>query len=193
MDTKLKKSTSFNPQTDGQTEVVNKTMIQFFRGYCSKHPKLWDENLCYVYHAYNRAKHSSNQRSPFETCFGFIPKSPLDFVYSKDIAVDEHSDVEKETKFNEQIQEIHQAVQEQLERSQAKYKARHDKLRFEHSFQVGDQVWLYINKDRMQGEGKKLKLIRYGPFKILDKIGENAFCLDFPAYMQIYSSLMQKT
>jgi len=77
-------------------------------------------------------------------------------------------------------------VQEQLERSQGKYKARHDKHRIEHSFQVGDQVWLYINKDGMQGEGKKLKPIRYGPFKILEKIGENVFRLDFPAYMHIY-------
>jgi hypothetical protein len=52
---------------------------------------------------------------------------------------------------------------------------------------VGDQVWLYINKERLQGEGKKLKPIRYGPFKILEKIGTNAFRLDFPPYMQIYS------
>jgi len=57
----------------------------------------------------------------------------------------------------------------------------------EHSFEVGDQVWLYINKDRMQGEGKKLKPIRYGPFKILEKIGENYFRLDLPSYMHIYS------
>ena len=41
----------------------------------------------------------------------------------------------------------------------------------------------------MQGEGKKLKLIRYGPFKILEKIGENSFHLDLPAYMHIYSVL----
>ena len=95
--------------------------------------------------------------------------------------------MDKATKFIEQIQEIHQAVWEQLEKSQAKYKARHDKHRMEHSFQVGDQVWLYIRKDRMRGEGKKLKPIRYGPFKILEKIGENAFHLDLPAYMHIYS------
>ena len=93
----------------------------------------------------------------------------------------------KQTKFIEQIQEIHQAVQEQMEKSQAKYKARHDKHRIEHSFQVVDQVWLYISKDRMQGEGKKLKPIRYGPFKILEKIGENDFRLDLPSYMHIYS------
>lgn len=74
-----------------------------------------------------------------------------------------------------------------MEKSQAKYKERHDKHRMEHSFQVGDQVWLYISKDRMQGEGKKLKPIRYGPFKILEKIGENAFRLDLSVYMHIYS------
>ena len=161
MDTKLKKSTAFHPQTDGQTEVVNKTVIQLLRGYCSKHPKLWDEHLCYVQHAYNRAKHSSTQRSPFETCFNFTPRPPLDFVFGKGIMVDGHSDVDKATRFIEQIQEIHQVVQEQLKKNQAKYKARHDKHRMEHSFQVGDQVWLYISKDRMQGEGKKLKHIKY--------------------------------
>ncbi len=39
----------------------------------------------------------------------------------------------------------------------------------------------------MQGEGKKLKPISYGSFKILDKIGENDFWLDLPTYVQIYS------
>ena len=80
------------------------------KGYCSKHPKLWDEHLCYVQHAYNRAKHSSTQRSLFETFFVFIPRSPLDFVFEKDIAVARHNDVDKETRFIEQIQEIHQVV-----------------------------------------------------------------------------------
>ena len=111
----------------------------------------------------------------------------MDFVFGKYIAVDGHSDVDKATKFIEQIQEIHQVVEEQPERIQAKYKAWHDKHQVEHSSQVGDQVWLYDSKERLQGEGKKLKPIRYGPFKILDKIGENAFRLDLLAYMKIYS------
>jgi hypothetical protein len=32
-----------------------------------------------------------------------------------------------------------------------------------------------------------LKPIRYGPFKIIDKIGNNAFRLDLPPYMQMYA------
>jgi len=107
MDTQLNKSTAFHPQTDGQMEVVNETVIQLLRGYYSKHPKLWDEHLCYVQHAYNRPKHSSTHRSPFETCFCFIPRSPLDFVFHKDTMVDGHSVVDKEITFIEQIQEIH--------------------------------------------------------------------------------------
>lgn len=40
---------------------------------------------------------------------------------------------------------------------------------------------------RLQGEGKNLKPIFYGPFNILEKVGNNAFKLDLPSYMQIYS------
>ena len=39
----------------------------------------------------------------------------------------------------------------------------------------------------MEGEGKKLKPIKYGPFEILEKIGTNYFRLNLPPYMQIYS------
>ena len=39
----------------------------------------------------------------------------------------------------------------------------------------------------MKGEGKKLNPIRYGPFEILENIGTNAFRLNLPPYMQIYS------
>lgn len=46
---------------------------------------------------------------------------------------------------------------------------------------------MYIRKDRLKGEGKKLKPIRYGPFKIFEKVGNNAFWLDLPPYMHIYS------
>lgn len=45
----------------------------------------------------------------------------------------------------------------------------------------GEMVWLYLCKDRMQGYGKKLKLIRYGPFNISDRYGMDAFKLYLPA------------
>ena len=117
MDTKLKKSTTFHSQKNGQTKVVNRTVVHLLCGYCNKHPKLWDEHLHYIQHAYNRAKHSSTQTSPFEECFVYLPKSPLDFIFGKDIAIDGQYDIDRVEKLIEQIQLIHQMVQEQLEKS----------------------------------------------------------------------------
>ena len=95
MDTKLKKSIAFHPQEDGQTKVVNRTAMHLLREYCSKHHKLWDEKLHYIQHAYNRAKHSSTQTSPFEVCFGYFPKAPLYFIFGNDVAIYGHFDINK--------------------------------------------------------------------------------------------------
>ena len=95
--------TTFHPQTDGETEVENIKIVHLLQRYCGKHPKIWDENWHYIQHAYNRAKHSSTQVSPFEACLGYFPKSPLDFIFGKDIVVDGHRDVDKAQHFIEQI------------------------------------------------------------------------------------------
>ena len=81
MDTRLKRSTTFHPQMDGQTKVVKSIVVQLLRGYCGKHPKSWDEYLEYIQHAYNKAIHSSINKSSFETCFGYLPPSPFDCVF----------------------------------------------------------------------------------------------------------------
>jgi hypothetical protein len=108
MDSKLKKITTFHPQNDGQTEVVNRKFVHLLRGYFTKHPNLWVEHLHYIQHAYNQAKNSSTQTSPFEACFGYLQKYPLDFIFGKDIAIDCHYSIDREKKFIEQIQLVHQ-------------------------------------------------------------------------------------
>ena len=65
LDTKLTKSTSFHPQTDGQTEVINRMIIHILRMYNSKHPHTWDESLPYVQHSYNQDLHNSTRHIPF--------------------------------------------------------------------------------------------------------------------------------
>jgi len=99
MDTKIKRSTTFHPQTNGQIKVVNHTMVHLLRGYCGKHPKLWVENFPYVQHAYNRASNSSTQISPFETCLGYLPIDPLDMVFGKEEDGNGRYDRDKAKKF----------------------------------------------------------------------------------------------
>ncbi|KAL7593504.1 hypothetical protein Lser_V15G33880 [Lactuca serriola] len=76
--TKLLFSTTCHPQTDGQTEVVNRTLSTLLRALIKKNIKTWEDCLPHVEFAYNRATHSATKMSPFEIVYGFNPLTPLD-------------------------------------------------------------------------------------------------------------------
>ena len=109
MDTKLKISTIFDPQTYGQTKVVNRTLVWLLRGYNKKHLKVWDENLMYIQHSYNKSVQTSTGKSRFETCFGYFPPSPLHIAYGKKgwLREDITRDSLRDEKIIEKIRKIH--------------------------------------------------------------------------------------
>ena len=59
LETKLLFSTTCHPQTDGQTEVVNRTLSTMLRAVLKKNLKLWEECLPHIEFAYNRSLHSN--------------------------------------------------------------------------------------------------------------------------------------
>ncbi|GJY29358.1 ribonuclease H-like domain-containing protein [Tanacetum coccineum] len=63
-ETGLQYSSSFHPQTDGQTEVVNKTMVNIIRCMCSDSPEQWDLCLAPAEFAYNNMVNRSTERFP---------------------------------------------------------------------------------------------------------------------------------
>ena len=148
LDTKLTKSTTFHPQTDGQTKVVNRMIIHILHMYNSKHPCTWDKSLPYVQHGYKWALHSSTGHNPFLVGLGFQPLCPIDVAMPFAATHRDSSHVQFETdkanNFIEHIQHIHQQVHDILEKSNAKYKQRHDQHRVPHRFKVGNKVWLHL-------------------------------------------------
>lgn len=73
-----------------------------------------------------------------------------------------------------------------LKKSYEKYKIRHDQHIIEKSFRVGDIVWFQVNKEILQGFGKKIKVLWYGPFDIFEDMGYNAYGLNIHPYMCIF-------
>jgi hypothetical protein len=64
--TKLLFSTTYHPQTDGQTEVVNHTLSTMLWVILKTNLKLWEECLLHIKFTYNRSVHSTTKVSPFQ-------------------------------------------------------------------------------------------------------------------------------
>ena len=59
MGTGLSMSTSYHPQTDGQTERANRVLEEMLRSYVNDHMTDWDECLVAAEVAVNSSQHSS--------------------------------------------------------------------------------------------------------------------------------------
>jgi hypothetical protein len=54
---------------------------------------------------------------------------------------------------------------------------------------VADRVSLLSKKEILLGTGKRIKDMKYGPFEVLEKVGDNTYKISLPPYMYIYSAV----
>ncbi|WVZ95116.1 hypothetical protein U9M48_040918 [Paspalum notatum var. saurae] len=185
-DVQLAMSSSYHPQSDGQTERLNQTLETFLRCFVSACPSKWSQWLALAEYWYNTTTHSATGFSPFEALYGYPPKhfgiSSLDAV--PDQAPLELSQWLQERRLMEQL------VQQHLTRSKNRMKKQADKHRSECSFDVGDMVFVklqpYVQSSLSIRSNQKLAFRFYGPFQILERIGSVAYRLALPAHSSIH-------
>ena len=71
--TKIKLSTAYHPQTDGQTKQTNQTLEQYLRHYINFKQNNWIDLLPLAQFAYNNHQHSTTRTSPFYANYGKHP------------------------------------------------------------------------------------------------------------------------
>ncbi|KAI4343331.1 hypothetical protein MLD38_027853 [Melastoma candidum] len=175
--TKLVFSTAYHPQTDGQTEVVNRTMAAILRTLVSKNQKDWDIKLAHAEFAYNRAPSSTTKSSPFQVVYGLNPLVPVELMPASDLR-SVSRDAEERAK---EMRLLHEKTRAQIEKANQRYAERANRGRRVKIFQPGDLVWIHLRKERFPDKRKnKLMPRAEGPFQVIERINDIAYKLDLP-------------
>ena len=180
--TNLNLSTAFHPQTDGQTERMNSVLEDMLRHYVSPDQQNWDLFLSLAEFSMDNCYKSSIQCTPFQLVYGKNPATPA-------------------TKHLENIQEINptasvraRQIHENLNRAkecmlaaQSRDKAYADRRTRPLHFEVNQRVLLSTRNLHISKTNLTRKLLpRFiGPFKVLNKIGSQAYELELPPSMRM--------
>jgi hypothetical protein len=180
LNTKLRFSTAFHPQTDGQTERQNRTLEEMLRHYVAPNHTDWNRHLALVEFAMNNALQLSTKETPFYLNTGLRPLTPLTSLRDT-----EHPDARAITT---DWQTRVQRATDRLKSAQNRMKDMHAHGRREVTFDEGQEVLLSSKHINIQHSGSRKLLPRYiGPFKILKKIGPVAYKLQLPANMKCHN------
>lgn len=176
MGSKLRFSTAYHPQSDGQTERVNAILENYLRHYCSYQQDDWVDYLPLAEFSYNNASHDATRISPFFANYGYHPHFSFNFSNP--------STTPSASEFSERLAFIRDELSAELRHAQDVARRKYDAHRTPPpSFSIGDQVMLLRRNLRTTRPTEKLDFRKLGPFKILKKLSDNVYQLALPSTM----------
>lgn len=181
--TKLRMSTLYHPQSNGQTEVLNRILEHYLRSYVHHQPSLWGKFLSLAEWCYNTTSHSSTGLTPFQVTYGKAPPSIPRYLPGT-------SALEAVDSLLSSREEMLEFLRRKLIKSQQQMKASAKTHRRDVSYNVGDWVYVKVRPYRQQSLSgsryQKLGKRYYGPFQISAVINPVAYRLTLPPVAKIH-------
>ncbi|GKD49208.1 ty3-gypsy retrotransposon protein [Tanacetum coccineum] len=181
--TSLNMSSAYHPQTDGQSEALNKCLELYLRCFVFDNPRAWVTFLPWAEFWYNSAFHTSIGMTPFKALYGRDPPSVIPCSVFKDTPCDVQTQLQARDVVLAQLKI-------NIDRAQAKMKKYADKKRRELEFAVGDFVYVKLQPYRQLSvklqRNQKLGMRYFGPFQVVQKIGSVAYKLALPLDLRIH-------
>jgi len=173
---KLRLSSAYDPQTDGQLERTIQSLEDLLRICVLEQGGTWDSHLPLIEFTYNNSYRSSIGMAPFEALYGRRCRTSLCWFESGENVV-------LGPRIVQQTTEKVKMIQEKMKASQSRQKSYHDKRRKDLEFQEGDHVFLRVTPMTSVGralKSKKLTLKFVGPYQISERVGTVAYRVGLP-------------
>ena len=149
------RTTAYHPQTNGQAERYNRTLVTRLIHYVSEHQNDWDQFVQPLTYAYNTQVHRTTGFAPFELTLARAPKAPLaaytdvpaDLLKPKRRLTDDTDDVpnvkEQARRLRDRVRVMVDKARRTSSVAQERYKRNTDrKLRFQVTVRPGSFVYL---------------------------------------------------
>ena len=167
-------ATAYHPETDGQTERVNQEIEQYLRLFINYHQSDWADWLALAKFSYNNKQHSATGFSPFYVNHGQHPYKGTEPDFAGSM-------VPGAAEFVEKMESIRKETEAALSLAAETMKKYYDRSRLPaHPYKVGDKVYLEGINLSISRPMAKLSDKRYGPFRIVKKVGASAYKLALP-------------
>ena len=170
---KRRMSTAFHPQTDGQTEILNRILKNYLRAYTSLEQMNWAKLLRSAEFTYNNSRSSTTKTTPFLALYGYHPELRFDI---EDTATTGETPAAHDRVLR--LQELRDRLREELLKSQERQAKYYNQKHLPKLFKRGD--WVKLSTRNLRLKDKKLQPRWVGPFRVLQRIGSQAYKLALP-------------
>ena len=172
-------STTYHPQTDGQTERNNQVLEGYARNFVNYDQNDWYQHLPLAEHAYNNSVTNAKGMSPFYANYGFHPQT--EWMKEREA---QHPGAQLYAHWMQTTHLKANEAQDRTRESMSKYYDR--RARQQPDIAVGDLVMLNAKNIRTNRLTKKLSPKLDGPFKVMEKRGNRAFKLEISPQWKIH-------
>jgi Chromo (CHRromatin Organisation MOdifier) domain len=162
--------TAYHPQTNGQVERYNRTILAALRGYVARRQDDWDEYTSTLTYAYNCRVHSSLGMPPFELALSRPPPT----TSLQDLPREEKLDPTSQKRaFLERLKTLKLRADGKLSASQLRYKKDHDRgVSRQKNAHVREGDYVYVRVEVTEvGRSHKMDSLVHGPYRVVENAG----------------------